>query len=115
MNGRVIQEREFNDLLLDSVDEAFTDVLGMKFTDRFFTLLEAELQITKTAIPNRLDRFTSVLPTVFGSRAALVIGRAIAKRLYARLEIQFVEKEGYTLLDYGIEAKSTMNKQGRIE
>jgi hypothetical protein len=115
MKGRVIQESEFNSLLLDSVEEALTDVLGTKFTDRFFTLLETELQISKTEIPNRLDKFTSVLSTVFGSRAALVIGRAIAKRFYTRLEIPFVKKDSYTILNYSTEAKFIMGNQGQIE
>lgn len=115
MKGRVIQESEFNSLLLDSVGEALTDVLGTKFTDRFFALLETELQISKPEIPNRLDNFTSVLSTVFGSRAALVMGRAIAKRFYTRLEIPFVEKDSYTLLNYGTEAKSIVSKKEPIE
>ena len=111
MKGRAIEEPEFNSLLLDSVDEALIDLLGAKFKDRFFTLLEAERQISKMAIPDRLDSFTSVLATVFGAKAAFVIGRAIAKRLYARLEIQFVEKDSYTLLNYGIEAKQIVSKK----
>jgi len=111
MKGRAIQEREFNSLLLDSVDEALTDLLGTKFKDRFFTLLETERQISKKAIPDKLDSFTSVLSAVFGAKAAFVIGRAIAKRFYARLEIQFVERDSYTLLNYGSEAKSMISKK----
>ena len=92
MKGRVIQESEFDSLLVDSVDEALTDVLGMQFTDKFFTLLETELQISKPEIPRRLDNFTSVLSTVFGSRAALVMGRAIGETVYTRLEIPLLRR-----------------------
>ena len=115
MKGRVIQASEFDSLLFDSVKEALTDVLGVKFTENFFTMLESELEMTKLAIPSKLDSFTSVLSTVFGHRAGLVIGRAIAKRFYARLEIPFVEKDSYTLLNYSSEAKFIMDQKGLIE
>lgn len=115
MKVRVMQEREFDNLLFDSVTDALTDVLGAKFTENFFRLLEAGFKITKMEFPDRLDSFSSVLSTIFGSPGALVLGRAIAKRLYAKLELSFVEKAGYTLLNYAAEAKITMKNQGRIE
>lgn len=115
MKARVMQESEFDGLVLDSVTERLTDMLGAKFTDNFIRLLEVKFHIPKRALPKSLDNFTSILSSIFGSASALVMGRAIAKRLYARLEMPFVEKAGYTLLNYATEAKIKMKDQGRIE
>lgn len=108
MEGSVKQESEFDRALLDSMDETLAEVLSAEFREKFYNHLEVRLGIKKTALPSRLEDLASVLSTTFGSAGSLVLGRAIAKKLCAKLGIPFIEKKGYTLLDYFREAKIKM-------
>jgi hypothetical protein len=108
MEVGVMQESEFDRALLDSMDETLAGVLSAEFREMFYNYLEVRLGIKKTALPSRLDDVASALSTTFGSAGSLVLGRAIAKKLCSKLGIPFIEKTGYTLLDYFREAKIKM-------
>ena len=56
-------------------------------------------------LASRLDILTGVLESTFGPTGARTIGRAIAKRLYWKLGIQFPQRDEYKLQDYVEEAK----------
>jgi hypothetical protein len=96
----LMHESDFDRLLLDSMDEALADVFGAEFREMFYRYLEARFRIMKATLPNRLDDLASVLSTTFGPTGSLVLGRAIAKRLYSKVGTRFVEKTDWTLLEY---------------
>ena len=100
-----MQESEFDRALLDSLDETLTEVLSAELKDAFYRHLEVTTCIVREGLPNRLDDLASVLSTIFGSTGSVVLERAIAKRLYSKLEIRFIEKPGYNLLNYFRDAK----------
>ena len=53
---------DFNDLLVDSVDEAISEVLGNRVTAAFWYHYQAFLGITRDEMPYRLDTlFASLL------------------------------------------------------
>jgi hypothetical protein len=105
MKATVIQENDFDGLLVDSVDETLTDILGARFKETFYRQLELRFCMPKGSLPDRLDDFVAVLSAIFGPTGSLVMGRTIAKRLYSKLGIQFTQKPGYTLLNYASDAK----------
>lgn len=105
MGAEVLQKGDFDALLVRSVDCALEDVLGAGFRDAFYTYLEKSFQTTRETLPNRIDTFLSALSMCLGSRASLVMGRAIAKRLYIELGIRFIQKPGYSLLNYVTDAE----------
>lgn len=105
MKVSVMQENKFDRAFLDSMDETLEEVLSAEFRETFYSYLEERLGIKKTTFPSRLDDLVSTLSTIFGSAGSLVLGRAIAKKLCSKLGIPFIEKTGYTLLDYFREAK----------
>jgi hypothetical protein len=103
-----MQKSEFDRALLDSMDETLAEVLSADFREKFYSHLEVRLGIKKTAFPSHIDGLASAFSTTFGSAGSLVLGRAIAKKLCSKLGIPFIEKTGYTLLDYFREAKIKM-------
>jgi hypothetical protein len=108
MEAGVMQESEFNRTLLDSMDEALTEVLSAEVKERLYRYLEARSGIVRGMLPSRLDDLASVLSIIFGPKANLVLARAIAKRLYSKLGIRFIEKPDYTLLNYFRDARIQM-------
>jgi hypothetical protein len=105
MGAEVMQKSEFDQLLVRSVDGALEDVLGARFREAFYRYLEQSFQTTRTTLPSRIDTFLSALSTCLGKTASLVMGRAIAKRLYAELGLRFIQKPGYSLLNYVADAE----------
>lgn len=92
-------------LLLEAVDEYVRDVMGEGVREAFYGYFEEKFHLSKGSIPNRLDEFVVVLSETFGLSGVAVIGRGVAKRLYTKLGLKFIEKPGYTLLDYVKEAE----------
>jgi hypothetical protein len=93
-------------LLLESLDEAFADLMGTAVRESFYGYFEKRYGISRAAIPERLEEFVSILAESLGVVGAGRIGRAVAKRLYTKLGVKFTVREDYTLLDYFREAKS---------
>jgi hypothetical protein len=108
----LMHESDFDRLLLDSMDEALTDVFGAEFREMFYRYLEVRFCIMKATFPSRLDDLASALSTTFGPTGSLVLGRAIAKRLYSKLGIRFIEKPDWTLLEYFDHLKKREDAEG---
>ena len=94
----------FHVLLLESIDETITALLGKGVLDSLYLHLERFCAITKDELPNRLEVFLSILEKTFGS-SGKTIGKAIAKRFYSKLQLEFDEKANHSLLEYVEEAK----------
>jgi hypothetical protein len=115
MGTELMHESELGRLLLDSVDEALADVLGAEFREIFYRHLEVRFRMMKAMLPSRLGDLASVLSTTFGTTGSLVLGRAIAKRLYSKVGIGFVEKPGWTLVEYFDHIKRGEEAGGRSD
>ncbi len=88
-----------DNLLLDSIDEALTDLLGPRAREAIYDYLERNCLLARNEIPTRLGDFFRLLEGTFG-RGCKTIGKVIAKRLYAKLSWEFVEIENFELADY---------------
>ncbi len=95
---------EFDRLLAQSVDEGFGDLLGESVKQALYTYLEHDYAIPRSQIPIRLEDFGVALERTFGV-SSRTVGRTIAKRLYVKLRMQFVEKPDFGFLEYVKEAK----------
>jgi len=115
MEAGLMHESDSSRLLLDSVDEALTDVFGAEFREMFYKYLEERFCMMKATLPSRLDDLASVFSTTFGPTGSLVLGRAIAKRLYSKVGIRFIEKPGWTLVEYFDYAKKREDAGGRSD
>jgi hypothetical protein len=98
--GGPMAQVEFEECLLGSIDDGLADILGEQFKETFYKHIEQKFHIARSSLPNRLDLLASALSVVLGDTGGVVMGRAIAKRLYLKLGIGFMEKTGWTLVEY---------------
>jgi hypothetical protein len=110
--------REFNDILIDSIDESITALLSREVVDALYAHLQSVHSISKDEIPCKLDTLMSALERTFGLHGSQTIGKAIARRFYSKLKLGFTDSPSRTLLEYVEEAKaqvqSSASKQAEI-
>jgi hypothetical protein len=108
VGAQMMLQGEFDRFLLDSIDDALTDVLGRQFKEAVYEYIEHQFHIARSALPDRLDVLDSALSMALGGIASTVVGRAIAKRFYAKLGLQFIQKSNHSLLNYVTDARLVM-------
>ncbi len=102
---RVLGEREFNRFFIESLDESLGSVLGEVVRLALYDVLEKHHSIARNQIAERLNDFTLALERSLGATPSKTMGRVIAKRLYSKLGLIFVEKANWRLPDYVEEAR----------
>lgn len=105
-------EREFDRLLIESLDESAALVLGEIARKAVYEVLEKKYRIERNRIPEKLNELTSAFETIFGSAASKTMARVIVKRLYSKLDLTFVEIPDWRLADYVREARARMTLYG---
>ncbi len=95
---------DFNDLLIDSVDEAISEVLGNRVTAAFWYHYQAFLGITRDEMPYRLDTLFASLKGAFGVGGE-TLGRVIVKKLYAKANVPLDLKIERTFTEHVEELK----------
>ena len=104
---------EFNDVLVESIDETITDLLSRAVVDALYTHLQTNYSISRNELPCRLDTLTTTLQTVFGVRSSQTITKAMAKKFYLKLGLQFIDSPSGTLLEYVDEAKMKLQNSSK--
>lgn len=105
----VIQHHNFDDLLLQAIDETFSDLLGPRFNAALLQYFGSKFRTSRGSIPSRLQEFVLAVSGIFGDLSALIIGREVARRFYVKLGLKFAGEPGYTLLDFVNKAIAKMN------
>ena len=100
---------DFDPLLVESVKEAIEDVLGKEQAKLAFRFLEREVTFEK--LPQRLPTFYLALKKNFGKNCG-TIETAIARKLYQKLVLEFVETPNTELAGY---IESAINKLSQRE
>ena len=96
--------RDFNDLLVESVKETISEVLGARVTLAFWYHYQAHLGVTQEEIPYRLDTLFSALKGVFGVGGD-TLGKMIIKKLYAKVDVPLKYTPDRPFKDYVEELK----------
>jgi hypothetical protein len=89
-------EELFNRVLVKSVEETITTILGGNVAEAFGYHFYAFLGVARDEIPSHLKELCSALVESFGV-GGRVLERAICRRLYAELELSLVQKPDCTL------------------
>ena len=76
-------------MLLESIGETIHALLGDKPQRVLFKRLDNDFHLKCEEIPERLEDFENALVLLLGSVIARVITRAIARCLYAKLEMSY--------------------------
>ena len=93
------------DALLETIDETITALLSRTVVDALYAHLEAIYSISRDEVPYRLDTLFTTLEKIFGVRSSQTITKAIARKFYLKLGLQFTDNPSHTLLEYVDEAK----------
>ena len=95
----------FNDALIESIDETITELLSRAVVDALYAHLETFHSISRDELPHRLDALFSALEKIFGVRGSQTITKAIAKKFYLKLGLEFTDNPSRTLVEYVDQAK----------
>jgi hypothetical protein len=91
--------------LVESIDEAITDLLSRPVVDALYVHLQTNHSISRDEVPYRLDTLFAILEKIFGVRSSQTITKAIARKFCLKLELEFTGNPSRTLLEYVDEAK----------
>lgn len=93
------QPNTLNDLLLDSIDEALSDLLGTRGRDLIYDHIARNYSFGREDLPLHLNEFLKLLETTF-ARGSKTICRTIIRRLYSKLGWEFNPVPSFELNDY---------------
>ena len=91
--------------MVESIDETITELLSRAVVDALYAHLETFHSISRDELPNRLDVLFSALEKIFGVRGSQTITKAIAKKFYLKLGLEFTDNPSRTLVEYVDQAK----------
>jgi hypothetical protein len=100
-----------NSEVKSAIDEAVFNLLGQDILESLYKHLSDHYDITPNEVPYRLDTLFDTLERTFGVRGARTISRAIAKRIYLKLNLRFIELPNNRLQDYIEQAKRLLVSQ----
>jgi len=86
-------------LLMESIDESFTALLGQNVKDALYAYLVKRRALDREDIPERLDDFDEFMHETFG-QAAVVIERNILARFYDKLGLNLPGRTDYAFSDF---------------
>jgi len=97
-------QADFDAALLESIDESIEALLGQEVALALHLNLKNKRSICREEIPDNIPTLCAVLEKYFGP-GARTIGRAIARRLYSKLGLEFSIKDNYQLTNYVEDAR----------
>lgn len=100
----------FNKDLLKAINEAVFSLLGQGALYSLTAYLKEHYAISPSEWPDHLDVLLGLLRSCLGPASERTVGRAIARRFYLKLNMQFTENSTYTLIDYVNKAKPNNRK-----
>ena len=99
-----------NDLILDSIDEALSDLLGTRGRDLVYDHIARNYSFGREDIPLHLDEFLTLLEDTF-STGSKTIGRTVIRRLYVKLGWAFEAVPGFEFNDYLESARARIGRE----
>ena len=105
-------DTEFRGMLLESIGETIHVLLGDEPQRVLFERIGNDFHLKREEIPERLEDFENALVLLLGSVIARVITRAIARCLYAKLEMSYNNEKNWSLRMY-VQDCSRQVKQNR--
>lgn len=102
--------REFNEVLVESIDETITALLSRAVVEALYVHLQTFYSVSRDEVPYRLETLFASLEKVFGVRSSQTITKAIAKQFYIKLGLEFTSNPNRTLLEYVDEAKRKLQE-----
>jgi len=110
-----LSEKDFDELLLEAVDEGLSSIGGSAKHAIFF-YLETVFQIKKREIPNRIEDFAAAIEKIFGL-GANCIELLIMNHLYEKVKgiVQLHEPKDFTFVKYVVAVKRSFLEKKKAE
>jgi hypothetical protein len=99
--------------LVESIDETITALLSQAVVSALYAHLHKTHSITRDKIPYRLDALVATLEKIFGVSSSQTITKAIARKFYLKLGLEFTGNPSRTLIEYVDEAKMNLQKSSK--
>lgn len=105
------RQRDFDSLLMESVDEALTS-LGESAKQSIYYHLEEKFKISRKEIPRRIEDFANGIEKIFGLGAHF-IEILIMKKLYEKIgrTLEWNESKEFIFVNYVEAARQCFNKE----
>jgi hypothetical protein len=104
----------FNKELLKAINEAVFSLLGQGALHSLSDYLKEHYSISPSEWPDHLDLFLGFVGSCLGPATEKTLGRAIAKRFYWKLNMEFTNNPSYTLFDYVDKAKLRISEDAGL-
>ena len=91
--------------LLESIDETVIILLSRGVLDALYAHLQSKYHVSRNEVPHNLEPLLVTLEKIFGIASSQTISKAIAKRFYSKLGVEFKGNPGGTLIDFVEDAK----------
>jgi hypothetical protein len=98
-------------LVSDSISEALTDLVGNRAREAIYDYMERKYSVGRNEITEHLDRLFTLFEGTFGVGSTKVIGRIIAKKVYAKLDWNFESLPNLEFADYMERIKSKITRE----
>jgi len=92
--------RNFNAEVSKAVEKTITNVLGPQVLNSLYGFLIQQHDVAKDELPCRLEPLSDTLEVTFGSKGSRTISRVIAREVYDKMGLKFVEMSDYGLTHY---------------
>lgn len=102
--------KDVNDILFRCIDDTLAGVMGLVVRDALYLDLLTKYSVTREELPRRLESLLAILERNVGTGPAKAISKAIARRFYLELQMNFADKPNFGLRDYVDEAKTILLK-----
>ena len=102
---------EFNDALVDAIDETIREVLSPQVLDSLYVALKKRFDVGRDELPYRVETLYELLAEFFGVVGSRTLSRGIARRLFQKLDLEFKNLSEVGLEGYVEEAKRQLDRQ----
>jgi hypothetical protein len=102
MPQKVVQ---FNEMLVKSIEEAVTELLGEKGLTSLYQHLAEHYDITRDEIPYRLDSLHAAIEQTLGDRASKILDIEIVKYLARQIKVPLPDTRDISLQTYLLRAR----------
>jgi len=103
---------DFNTILVRSLEEVISDVLGKRVLPPFLSYLATRYHITLDEIPYQFETVLDTMEELFGV-GGRTIGKLVVRRFYAKMGLELTESSR-PLIDYVERAKIMLQNKDSV-
>lgn len=107
LSGERKAQVSFDDILIDSVDEIVTEIVGVKVSPIFWRHYQAFIGITRDEMPHQLPKLFESIQTIFGTGDGSV-GERVVKKMYAKADVPLEPIGSRPLAEYAEKLKQIL-------